>query len=75
MIVVKRAQADAQSPLLTETMNLVDVKISVWETLTDGDVAGATKLRRSKGEKMSSTYSRSKGDVEGMVTFGVGHRS
>jgi len=48
MIVVKRAQVDAQCPLLTGTMDLADVKISVWETLTDGDVAGATKTEKIK---------------------------
>jgi len=46
MIVVKRAQVDAQSPLLTETTDLADVKISIWETLTDGDVTGATKTEK-----------------------------
>lgn len=39
---------DAQCPLLTGTMDLADVKISVWETLTDGDVAGATKTEKIK---------------------------
>ena len=45
---------DAQFPLPTETIDLADVKISVWETLTDGDVTGATKvvkIRRREGDK------------------------
>jgi hypothetical protein len=45
MIVVKSAQEDAQFPLPTETMDFVDVKISVWKMLTDGDVPGVTKVK------------------------------
>ena len=46
MMVVKRAQVDAQFPLPTETMDLADVKISVWETLTDGNVTGVPKVEK-----------------------------
>lgn len=53
-MVAKRAQVDAQFPLPTETMDLADVKISVWETLTYGDLTGATKtekIRKREGAK------------------------